>query len=477
MNLERLEVTPLPTLLGEVVQTRLSGFLTIVHPPRRTTVFFAQGMIVLAASNSADDSFARFLEKFAVLPPEQAQKYEVEDPRILVPHVMQTDGLEPATKQPLLRDWLTSVLTPLFSLSDGTAFFNEEQPLEPDHRIFIQSTSALVLQGVRSISNGLVLRKALGDVKREIVLAPDARRVLASLALTDQERAVVESVTEPITIERLVKRYPGESMNTAHVVIALMALGLFVGHEEESTRPLMDAAETQREMTLLATIGNDPKLLRVVGFARRLKTLDHYQVLDVPRASTRNQIVNRAEELRDTYDPLAFPPAVRDEILEIRRRIDEALSVLTHPAKRPEYDQLLAEPTKGKRDVSVEQRLARHALAEQNFVKAQELALTGDYYGAIVLLQSALEFAPSNAEGWFTLATCQEKNPKWRYQAVESYQKAIAINPNHVDALIGLGDIFQSQGMVVRAENCYLDAVRTDPENVRAKGRLKAIKK
>jgi tetratricopeptide (TPR) repeat protein len=476
VNLERLEVTPLPTLLGEVVQTRLSGFLTIVHPPRRTTVFFAQGMIVLAASNAPEDGFARFLEKFAILPPEQTRKYEVDDPRSLVPRVMETDGLEPAMKQPVLRDWLTSILTPLFSLSDGTAFFNEEQPLEPDYRIFVQSTSALVLQGVRSISNGLVLRKALGDVKREIVLASNARRELALLALTEQERAVVESVTEPITIEALVKQYPGESMVTAHVVIALLALGLFVGREE-STGPLMDAAETQREMTLLASIGNDPKLLRVVGFARRLKSLDHYQVLDVPRAATRNQIVNRAEELRDTYDPLAFPPVVRDEILEIRRKIDEALSVLTHPAKRPEYDQLLAEPTKGKRDVSVEQRLARHALAEQNFVKAQELALTGDYYGAIVLLQSALDFAPSNAEGWFTLATCQEKNPKWRYQAVESYQKALAINPNHVDALIGLGDIFQSQGMLVRAENCYLDAVKTDPENVRAKGRLKAIKK
>lgn len=476
MNLERLEVTPLPTLLGEIVQSRLSGFLTIVRSPQRTTVYFAQGMIVLAASNAPEESFARFLEKFAILPPEQARKYEVDDPRNLVHHVMHTDGLEPAMKQPMLRDWLTSILTPLFSLSDGTAFFNEEPPLDPELRIFVQSTSALVIQGVRSISNGLVLRKALGDMKREIVLAPEAPRELASLALTDQERAVVESVTDPITIEALVKRYSGDSMNTAHVVVALLALGIFVGREE-SAPPMMDAAETQREMTLLATIGNDPKLLRVVGFARRLKSLDHYQVLDVPRAATRNQIVNRAEELRDTYDPQAFPPAIRDEILEIRRRIDEALSVLAHPVKRPEYDQLLAEPTKGKRDVSVEQRLARHALAEQNFVRAQELALTGDYYGAIVLLQSALEFTPSNAEGWYTLATCQEKNPKWRYQAVESYQKALAINPNHVDALIALGDIFQGQGMVIRAENCYLDAVKTDPENVRAKGRLKAIKK
>jgi tetratricopeptide (TPR) repeat protein len=476
VNLERLDVKPLPTLLGEIVQTRLNGYLTVVHPPLRTNIYVAQGVVVLALSNTPESNFASFLEKFRILPPEDARRYEAEDPREIVRHVMQTAGLEPAMKQPLLRDWLATILMPLFSLSDGTAFFTEEEPLEPDLRIFVQSMSALILQGVRSIANGLVLRNALGDAKREIVLDPEAGRDLSSLALTEQERAIAESMSNPIAIEALIRQFPGNSMNTAHLIIALMALGIFREYEEASP-PMLDAAETQREMNLLATIGNDPKLLRVVGLARRLKSMDHYQVLDVPRAATRNQIVNRADEMRDMYAPTSYPPVVREEILEIRRRIDEALSVLAHPAKRPEYDQLLAEPTKGKRDVSVEQRLARHALAEQNFAKAEELSLTGDYYGAIVLLQSALEFAPSNAEGWYLLATCQEKNPKWRYQAVDSYQKALAINPNHVDALIALGDIFQSQGMVVRAENCYLDAVKTDPENVKAKGRLKSLKK
>lgn len=476
MNLERIEVTPFTTILAEIIQTRLSGCLTIVRAPSRLNLYWAQGDLALVVSSMPEESFGQFLLRKGVLGADAAKQLDA-NPIETVPLTMQSTLLDSQQKELMLREWMLSLTVPLFSLNEGTAFFNDDQPLPPEQRIYVQSVAAVVMQGVRSISNGLVLRKALGDIKREITRARGSRFEIETLPLTEAERVIAQSLHAPLSIESFLKQFSGDSMNAARVIIGMNVLGVFTDATATTERALADGADMQRELTLLASIGNDPRLLKVVSFARRLPALDHYQALDVPRAATRAQIVTRVEELKTQYDPALFPPIVREQILEIRHRIDEAFQVLADVVKRPEYDQLLVEPTRGNAEFSVQQRLARHAIAEQNFARAQQLVLTGDYYGAIMLLQSTVDFAPSNAEAWYLLATCQERNPKWRYQAVESYQKALAVDPNHVDALIGLGDLFQSQGLLVRAENCYQDALKIQPDNVKAKGRLKTAKK
>ena len=59
----------------------------------------------------------------------------------------------------------------------------------------------------------------------------------------------------------------------------------------------------QRDLELLAAIGSsDQRSLRAVAFSRQLPTLDHYQVLDVPRAATRAQIITAARCVKKQYD-------------------------------------------------------------------------------------------------------------------------------------------------------------------------------
>ncbi len=62
-------------------------------------------------------------------------------------------------------------------------------------------------------------------------------------------------------------------------------------------------------------------------------------------------------------------------------------------------------------------------IAEQNVIKAKELIAHNDYYGAIVLLKQSVTFMPENSEAWMLLGSCQERNPKWRRDAAESFQK------------------------------------------------------
>ena len=161
----------------------------------------------------------------------------------------------------------------------------------------------------------------------------------------------------------------------------------------------------------------------------------------------------------------------------INRRIDEAFGTLKDAVRRQAYDRLLNQRSGGGGADELQKRVTRRAIAEQNFYKARDLSIVGDYYGAIVLLKQAVEYAPDHAEAWYLLGSCQERNPKWRRDAAESIQRSLSIDPNNVDALISLGDVYMAEGLASRAQSCYEDVLKIVPDNQQAKSRLTGIKR
>jgi tetratricopeptide (TPR) repeat protein len=202
--------------------------------------------------------------------------------------------------------------------------------------------------------------------------------------------------------------------------------------------------------------------------------MDHYQVLDIPRAATRAQAITASEEMKRRYEPATFPPIVREAVQAINRRIDQATQVFKDAVQRQAYDKLMLQQS-ARIPGELQKRLNQRIIAEQNFNKAKELSASGDYYGAIVLLRQAVEFAPDHAQAWYLLGQCQERNPKWRRDAGESYQRSLSLDPNNVDALISLGDLFKTEGLPSRAQSCYEDVLKIVPDSQQAKSRLLAM--
>lgn len=477
MSLERIEITPFAVIAGEILQNRKTGYLTILKAPLRKILYWSQGELVMAVSSDPEDSLSSFLVRRGIVPADRAAQLFGDDPNDVVAHVHESGLLDLSARQTLLREWLALQFVPLFALDEGTAAFTDEDPLPPEKRVFVQSTPALLIEGVRAITNGLVLRRSLGDLKREIQIARNSRFTLESLPLDEQEQAIAASLTAPVSIEMFLRRFASQSVSVAKIVICMLALGVYATVEERAAPAGIDVADMQRDLELLAAIGSsDQRSLRAVGFSRQIATLDHYQVLDVPRAATRAQIVTAAEFAKKKYDPATFPPIVRDALNLINRRIDEALNVLKDSVRRGSYDKLMNTRT-GEGASSIQQRLNQRSIGEQNFAKAKELAGQGDYYGAIVLLKQSVNFVPDYAEAWHLLGACQERNPNWRREAAESFQRALSIDPSNVEAMISLGDLYKIEGMTSRAQTCYEDVLKIAPENQQAMSRLQGLKK
>jgi tetratricopeptide (TPR) repeat protein len=476
VSLERIEITPFAIIAGDVLQNRRSGSLTVVKPPHRRVLYWAQGELVLAASADPDESLGAFLVQRGVVSAEQAGTLFGGEPHDAVATLHEAGLLDLSTRQTLMREWLSSQFVPLFSLDEGTAAFDDDEPLPPEKRVFVQSTAALFIDGIRAITNGLVLRRSLGDLKREIDIDRDSRFRIDALPLTEHERQVASALAESATIESFLKQFAAESASVAKVVIAMLSLGIYRVVERRAPIPA-DYDDTQRDLMLLAAIGpDDQRSLRAVAFSKHLPKLDHYQVLDIPRAATRTQAMAAGETMRKRFDPATYPAAMRETLLAINHRIDEALEALRDPVRRGAYDKLLHNRGGGS-VASIQQRLTQQMIGEQNFIKAKDLAIRGDYYGAIVLLKQTVNFVPEHSEAWVLLGSCQERNPRWRREAAESFQRALSIDPNNCDALISLGDLYKAEGLITRAQTCYEDVLKIAPDNEQAASRLHAIKK
>jgi tetratricopeptide (TPR) repeat protein len=477
LSLERIEITPFAVIVGDILQERRTGHLTIIHAPIRIVLYWSQGELVLIVSMAAEDSLGDFLVRRGALTADKALQIAGGDPIGMVSRFHEAGGLDLSARQTLLREWVSAQFIPLFSLDEGTSAFTDDTAIEPEKRVFLQSTAALILEGIRSITNGLVLRRSLGDLKREIAPAREPRIDFESVPLNDTERQIATGLRQAQSIESFLRQFSTESVTAAKVVIGMLCLGLY-STVDYATHAMPDVSidDMQRDLELLAAIGsNDQRSLRAVALSRQLASTDHYQILSVPRAASRAQIVAGAEEMKRRYDPMSYPPIVRDSVTAINRRIDEAQGILKDPVRRQAYDKLLTQRAARGAD-ELQKRVTQRSIAEQNYNKARELSTAGDYYGAIVLLKQAVEFTPDHAEAWYLLGSCQERNPKWRREASESFQRALSLDPNKVDALVSLGDLYKLEGLTSRAQSCYEDALKISPENQQARSRLDGIK-
>jgi len=477
VSLERIEITPFAVIAGEILQQRRTGSLTIVHAPLRRNLYWAQGELALITSTSPEDSLADFLVRRGVMPSDRALPLAAADPLEAAAKFHESGLLDMSSRQTLLREWMTSLFTPLFSLDEGTAAFTDVEAIEPEKRVFLQSMPAVVLDGIRGITNGLVLRRSLGDLKRTI--EPDDGAIsFDAVPLTDAERRIAEALNEPQTIETFLKQFTSDSVTAARVVIAMMTLGLFSVVTLTRAVAAIDDSDMHRDLELLAAIGsNDQRSLRAVALSRQLPSMDHYQLLEIPRAAVRGTIVAAADQKKHQYNPATYPPVVSDALAAINKRINEASSVLENPVRRSAYDKLLEQRTGRGGSDELQRRAAQRSIANQNFQRARELSATGDYYGAIVLLKQTVNFAPDHAEAWHLLGACQERNPKWRRDAAESFQRALSLDPNSAEVLISLGDLYRTEGLISRAQSCYEDVLKIAPDHAEAKSRLAGIRK
>ena len=91
-------------------------------------------------------------------------------------------------------------------------------------------------------------------------------------------------------------------------------------------------------------------------------------------------------------------------------------------------------------------------------------------------LSDKIRYMPERGpEDWYALALQYEADPKTRGEAIDAYQRVLATNPSHIDALINLGMLSYDDGNVEKATECFQRAAELNKDNAVAQFNLGSV--
>ena len=401
------------------------------------------------------------------------------------------------------------------SPSAGSAGWDPASPL---------STGQLLLDAVRTLQDPEVVREAIGDVDRKLVLATDPWLRAQPVGLTPTDGFVLSRVDGTLSARELVGLIPLPAEETEKSLLGLLCTGAVAFAAD---RPVAQGTGSFKRAAAAAPSPPPPPAAppaappiaasppAAAGPApqpspkspgptaeevRRLiletyesvRQRDHFEMLGVTPAAD-------DVELRAAYARLArvlHPDACRDPILadvsEQREavfvRVREAYEALRDPKARSEYE---AELRRRKPRATPPSPPPESALYSSNhdeppdqvIANGEELIRSGQYGEAIQQIEAILQRTEGalRIRARMALARASMKYPEWLRRAEAHLQEVLREDPAQLqdpvrlEACLLLGDIYKASDLPVRAATMYRKALTVQPGNRHALRELSGL--
>ncbi len=305
-------------------------------------------------------------------------------------------------------------------------------------------------------------------------LEPDMANVLVTLA-------------RPASLRSLVRGAGADRLSVLRGLTKLWSVGLVIRHGgADSTQGWGDRVLSPRLLVqFTARIAEDLESSPLVLDAEKhrsqlgellsgLGEMNYYQLLDIdPRAS--------AEEIFAAYSRLAriVHPSHASRlgldgkevaVSVMFERATEAYLTLSDPRRRASYNTVAGVRV----HVAVDQEQRdeeKRSIAEQNYRRAASCLAQMDYSLAVDLLKEAARMDPK-PEYFARLGLAQSKNPNWHRHAVESYRRAVELDPDDAGTRVAYGTLLEEMDQGDKAREQYREALVLMPDNPDAQAGL-----
>ncbi|MBX7223110.1 MAG: DUF4388 domain-containing protein [Blastocatellia bacterium] len=218
----------LPDVLRRIYTQRVSGILNLKRGAERRSVFFENGSIVFASSNSKEDRLGESMVRYGVLTSEDFHRASAAAQpgkrfgRVLVELGMCDDrDLEMNVEFQIL-----DIIYSLFEWETGSYEFIPQEACVPDDLRLDLSTASMILEGVRRIQDFSIIERGLGDVNCLIGPSTNPLLRLQSHTLKPLERQILEALTQPTAIFEVIMTAPVEPQVISRALYGLLSAGL-----------------------------------------------------------------------------------------------------------------------------------------------------------------------------------------------------------------------------------------------------------
>ncbi len=468
--------------LRDIHFNKRTGRLVLKRGDVEKYFFFQEGRLVQIKTNQPGERLGEVLVRLDKLPREAAGSLdEYIEPGRAIGEVLVSRGLlsEQDLGDALAHQMQDAVL-------NAFPYFDAELVFQPRERFTgvggesRVNVPSLIEHGVRRMRVTPPLRAFLGTR----VFIPKSTASLH--LLTDEEKGVLNLVTGHLTGEELLTasgmdpeflwkslylfycldlteavKTGGDTATTPAGAPAPSGAAPRPGHEPPppprpgANQPRRDAGRSE-PMSQIAD---------VIAMKQSLEAKDLYQILEVARGAGDEEIKKAYFQLARKFHPDRFARDVsqgfREQIDEVFNAVTMAYRTLADKAKRQAYDQSIAtaraeDPVK---------------IAETKFRQAKTLFSLERYQETIVLLEEAVRLR-KKAEYFTLLALAESKVPALVKKAEQDYLQASALEPWNSEPFMGLGVLYQAEGLTVRARKFFHKVLEVEPEHKGARAAL-----
>ncbi len=303
---------------------------------------------------------------------------------------------------------------------------------------------------------------------------------------TDMAQVMV-TLARPASVSSLLRGAGSDRLTVLRALVKLWSVGLVrvgegAAEEQEWAGSVLSARLLEQFTARIAeNLESEPLELDAEAHRARLGRLlsslgqmNYYQLLEIdPRADS--------EDIFTAYSALArvvHPSHATRLGLEGREvavsvmfeKATEAYLTLSDPRRRASYNTVAGVHVRVA--VDEEQRdEEKRAIAEQNYRRAASCLSQMDFSLAVDLLKEAARMDP-RPEYFARLGLAQSKNPNWHRHAVESYRRAVELDPDNAGTRAAYGTLLEEMDRGDDARKQYKEALDLMPDNPDAQAGL-----
>jgi curved DNA-binding protein CbpA len=474
-------MTHIATYLRRVYFDRLSGQLIFKRGPVNKHLFFRDGELVHAKTNVPEERLGEILFKLGKISDEDHEKLDryIEPSQTLGKTLTQKGVTSQRNVDDGLTYQLREIALSLFPYFDGEYVF-QEKPIRDQDQAAKVNLPYLIEDGIRRMKYQAELREFLD--KR--VPYPKGQEFVH--LLTEEERQLLGKIKGDVPSEALWRSLKYNSEFYWKTIYLFYCLNVIDFRGEESKKqaaqprrtaepaPAPPAATPVIPPETPAQPDLEEQLQEVLAFREKLPELNYYQILDVPKAATDDEIKKAYFHLARRFHPDRFdrsiPPAYRAQIEDIFDKITKAYRTLTSQDGRRDYDGRMTTGGEEKpRDLL--------AKADTKFRQAKTLYGQARYQDALALLDEAVRLNRYKGGYYLLLAMSEAKIPEYRKKAEEHFLKAIELEPWNPEGFVGLGVLYKNEGLLTKAARQFRKALELDGEHEAAVHELASLTK
>lgn len=430
--------------------------------------FFEKGAIFQVKTNQPDERLGEILYKLERIPKEaHARLDEYIEPNKNLGEVLRTRGVisEDDLAEALSHQIRESVLN-VFPFFDAEFDF---QPHEGFGGAAVESRVSvplLIEYGIRRMQpnpliQGFLARQtpALGLKTYAYLLTAEEKDILDKVNGTDPAEAILKTLT-----------MPGEQFwKSLYLfyclgVVDLPGLGAAAAPKDLRERlrpPSASHADVPREIA------------EVLSFRDMLPAMTLYQILDIPKTATEEDIKKAYFGLARKFHPDRFDRKAAAEfkgpIDEVFDGINNAYRVLSNKDSRRVYDAKSA-PAAAQEDVQETYRRA-----DIKFRQGKTLYGQGRYEEAIAYLEEAIRIRRDKGDYFLLLAMCESKIRAYVQKAEQDFLKAIQLEPWNPEGYVGLAMLYKAEGLQTKAIKQLEKALEAEPDHASARETLEEL--